>query len=736
MAWRGSSRFRTAFWLALVLGALLAHARAGAQQSADRRDHSSLTVQANVKTIQPGVPFTVALRVTLDPGWHTYWINPGDSGLPFEITWELPAGFTVGPLRWPPPQLLPYPPLMSYGFENELVLVADMTPPSSTPTDRAVQLRGSAEWLVCADVCLPAAGKVDVSLPVRTTPTITDDVGAARIVAARARVPQGSNDWRLGAWATDSGYVLEATPPRGLALPAPYFFVDTIAVVDHARAQRVMRAGAAYRIVIARSPFAEGRAARLRGVLAADVGHQASPSYVVDVAITPPPPRVAANPGAIIGPVQETGGVRRAARADTAASRLATTPATLAPVSLAVLFAFLGGLLLNLMPCVFPVLSVKVLSFVEQSGGSARVARQHAFAFGTGVLVSFWALAGTLIALRAAGQELGWGFQLQSPAVVGVLALVLFALALSMSGVFEAGSSLTRLGGIGRGRGYSDSFLTGLLAVVVATPCTAPFMGSALGYALVQAPLVAFTVFSALGAGLAAPYVIVSSAPALLRRLPRPGPWMETFKQFLAFPLYATVAWLVWVFARQVGVDGSALLLFALIALALAAWIWGRTGIDRRPVMRAVALLVAILGVITVLRASNAAPHVGPATVSDDWEPFSDQRVAELRASNRPIFIDFTAAWCLSCQVNERVALANTSTRRAFAEAHVARLRADWTSRDSSITRALQTFGRSGVPLYVLYPADGAAAPVILPALLTPSIVVRAIEAASRPAIR
>jgi thiol:disulfide interchange protein DsbD len=405
---------------------------------------------------------------------------------------------------------------------------------------------------------------------------------------------------------------------------------------------------------------------------------------------------------------------------------------------LALVFAFAGGVILNLMPCVFPVLSVKVLGFVEQAGQDPARARNHGLIFGAGVVVAFWILAALLLALRAGGESLGWGFQLQSPTIVALLALLLFGLGLSLSGLFDIGLGLTRLGAAGAGRGYGDSFLTGGLAVLVATPCTAPFMGAALGFALVQPPLAGMAVFTALALGLAAPYVVLASVPGLLRRLPRPGAWMETFKQLLAFPLYATVVWLVWVFGQQVGINAVAVLLLGMTLLAFAAWLAGRTGSSRAAMVRTAAVLLALVAAgVSVFGSRAVAASPEALATSSAWEPWSETRVAELRAEGRPVFVDFTAAWCLSCQVNERVALSSASVRSAFAAADVALLKADWTSRDAEIAAALEGFGRSGVPLYVLYPADPAGAPELLPALLSPGTVVEAVErAAARVAVR
>lgn len=425
---------------------------------------------------------------------------------------------------------------------------------------------------------------------------------------------------------------------------------------------------------------------------------------------------------------------------EAAATAAGSQRAPIAPVAserppltllLALGLAFLGGMVLNLMPCVFPVVSLKIFSFMQHAGDEPRRVRLHGLSFAAGVLLAFWILAGLLLALRAAGEEIGWGFQLQSPPFVAAMAFLLFGLGLSLAGVMDIGVSLTRIdAGAGR-TGYGTSALNGMLATVVATPCTAPFMGAALGFALTQSAMAALLIFTALGAGMAAPYVALSLWPALLRFLPRPGNWMVRFKQLMAFPLFATVAWLVWVFGYQTGVDGILRLLLGLTLVGAAAWVWGswatldattRTRVTARTV--AVALLAS--GFILSAGAEPVSSAVNTAGVQSgvQWEPWSEARVAELRAEGRPVFIDFTAAWCLTCKVNERVAFSSAEVRKIVGDRNIAMLKADWTNRDAAITRALSSFGRSGVPLYVLYEADPSAAPRLLPEILSPGILI------------
>ena len=495
-----------------------------------------------------------------------------------------------------------------------------------------------------------------------------------------------------------------------------------------------------------RSKVGTGIAAALSGIMLVDINGETPRGFRVQASTrSAVPAALKSRAAALLANGRPIGGVGAVATATATLPETAAIVNPTADMSLiaAILFAFLGGLILNLMPCVFPVLSVKVLALLEH-GGAANPARgrKHGLAFGAGVLLSFWMLAGVLIALRSGGESLGWGFQLQSPAVVATLALLMFALGLNLSGVFEIGLSLTRLGAAGSGGSYRDSMLTGGLAVLVAAPCTAPFMGAALGYALVQPAFIGLLVFTALAIGLALPFVILASMPQLLRFLPRPGPWLETLKQLFAFPLYATVVWLLWVFGQQVGVNALAILLLAMIVLALGAWTWARgVRFDKRgtrfvaAVLMVCAVGVAVAGSRTLAVGDAGASVRYTAAGIGSWEPYSAQRVTELRAEGRPIFIDFTAAWCLSCQVNERVALRTNAVKDAFARGNVALLRADWTSRDDAITQVLASFGRSGVPLYVLYPAGKNSAGTILPAVLTPGIVVDAVTKATSTAV-
>lgn len=675
--------------------------------------HVKVALIPEVRTIAPGAPFWVAVRLKMDPRWHTYWINPGDSGAPTEIRWNLPPGFEAEPIQWPHPERIELPPLVSFGYEGEAALLVRITPPRDLNMAERIALAAHVSWLECEELCLP--GEATVSAVVPTGPAVENDPTLAQFFSeARARLPLDSADWRFAA-GSGSGFVrLTATPPGWLKEPVAeaQFFPAMRGQFSNGRTSWD-RGDGAYVMDLSLSDESTATVRRLTGVLVSKSGWRGPGSeraIRVDVEIGR---EIAGTAGAIPGP--------------------AASPGLMGAIGL----AFLGGLILNLMPCVFPVLSIKVLSLVGQAEAPMGARMRNAGAYSLGVLVAFWALAGLLIALRAGGEQLGWGFQLQSPPVIAGLASLFFLMALNLFGVFEVGVSLTRLGGKSAGKsgeGAGASFSSGLLATIVATPCTAPFMGSALGFALTQPAPAALAIFTSLGAGMAAPFVALAASPRLLRFLPRPGAWMETMKQALGFLLAATVVWLAWVLGQQTGSDGVAMLLAALVVQAVGAWVLGKWAVVTRSaaVRRTAGIVAAILILAGAAAAVKLAGAGGPparqAAATENWEPYSEARVNELRAAGRPVFVDFGAAWCLTCQVNERVALSAAPVLAKFREKNVATLKADWTSRDPAVTQALTKLGRSGVPTYVLYSKDASAPPRLLPEVLTPTLVIDALD--------
>jgi thiol:disulfide interchange protein DsbD len=669
--------------------------------------HVKASLVADSTGIAPGRTIHVALRQQIEPHWHTYWRNSGDSGEPTEIKWDLPGGWQAGGFTWPAPKRLPVGPLMNYGYEGEVLLPMTLTAPASATPGQLVTLKAKARFLVCAEICVPEDADLSLTLPVGAGPAPAEPQLGALIDKALAQAPKPG---LLSAAFQPKGpsVALAATgaPLKGADLAGAYFYPYAATVIDHAKPENIERGPDGLTLTMtAGYDFQGGKTpASLAGVLA--VGGKA---YEVSAAPGAPPPGASG-----LGPPPAPGGAGGGTDLGLAA---------------AAAFAFLGGLILNLMPCVFPILAMKAASLAGH-GGEEAGARRQGLAFGAGAVVTFVGLAGLLIALKAAGSAIGWGFQLQSPPVVAVLALLMLAVALDLSGVFEVGTSLQGAGSSLASRGgLIGAFFTGLLAVVVAAPCTAPFMGPALGWALTQPAAAALTVFLALGIGFAAPFVAVAFVPGLLARLPRPGPWMDVFRKALAFPMYGAALWLAWVLAQQAGPEDLAKLFAAGVVVALAAWLAGiaqkRAAMGGKPLsLAASAVVLAVLAVAAV-----AWPQAKASEMPS--EPYSPARLVELRASGRPVFVNYTAAWCVSCQVNDKVAISTHAVESAFARHKVAYLKADWTKRDAVIAAELASHGRAGVPLYLVYGKSGGDG-VILPSILTPDIVVKAVEAADK----
>lgn len=674
---------------------------------AKQESHTKATLLTEVSAIEPGKPFAVGVRLQMEPGWHTYWINPGDSGLATTIQWTLPPGFSAGPIQWPTPHRISTPPLMSYGYEGEVLLVSTIQPPADLKPGTKVEIAAAVDWLECQDICLPGGAKLKVTLPV-VKDKATSSSAETRILFVKAFVNSpaalrvGLDIDKVEAQANLKTVRLAVTgkAPWPMETKA-YFFADKTEVVESAAPQVVTFQDGGTKLVLTLTRPASAPALEtLSGVL--EVNGRAA-SISIPVQLLPVAEMASASSGGTF------------------------------TLGLSLVFAFLGGLILNLMPCVLPVLSLKVLSLVRQAGEDHRAAWKQGVAFTLGVLVSFWVLAGILLVLRAAGQQLGWGFQMQSPLFIFALTVLFFVFALNLFGIFEIGASLVGVdSGAAQRGGVAGSFGMGALATIAATPCTAPFMGAALGFAVAQSPATAVLVFTFLALGMASPYLVLALFPSLLRYVPKPGAWMESFKQFLGFLLLGTVIFLLWVFGQQVNMDAVAQVNGALLLIALGAWIYGRWGnLSRSASARSLAL---IAGAICLLMAiawgvgATSQPMAVAGREGTRWEPYSAERLAALRAEGKPVFLDFTAAWCLSCKVNEAVALNTVEVQRKFTSSGVVLMKADWTRRDAAITQALAAFGRNGVPLYVLYGRDPNTAPQILPEVLTPGIVLQALD--------
>lgn len=666
-------------------------------------EHVQARFVSSQATVAPGQRFTVALEQNIKPHWHTYWLNPGDSGQATTIAW---TGTEAGAIQWATPSIQAIGPIVNYGYEGRAALLVDLTVPADAKPGSRFKPTAAVKWLVCKDVCIPEDVSLGLDLPVvGTAAAAKAGPDAAQIQEWRAAIPK------------PAAFALQLKPaPQGVRLSGPtagvtkaYFFADTWGAVAHSAPQAFKQEGGGWALDIPAGDEPVPAGKPLSGVLVLTTG-TGDQAWAVSAAM---PEGAGKGPG----PADLS--------APEAAMPAAATPAPESELGLlpALALALVGGLILNLMPCVFPVLSIKALALVRQGNH-----RTEGLAYTAGVLASFAALAAVLIALRAGGQQVGWGFQFHSPVFVLVVAYLLFLVALSLSGVFEIGGSFTGIGsGLAARDGVAGSFFTGVLAAVVATPCTAPFMGAALAFALAQPAAVMLAVFLALGLGLALPFLVLAFWPAAQRWLPRPGAWMDKFKQALAFPMYAAVVWLLWVLAQQAGPDGVALALAGMVLIAFGLWWRNASGASAVGTGAAVVSLVLALGAAAWIRPVAADVRTaGDSTI----EAFSAERLAELRGQNKPVFVNLTAAWCISCLVNERVALSRPEVHEAFAKAGVVYLKGDWTREDPRITAVLKAHGRSGVPLYLYY-APGAAEAQVLPQILTPGLVIEAVSAAA-----
>jgi len=709
------ARFRLAFLLGvlLVLQTGGAFAQSGALPDADPKVKASFILEH--KTVAPGDTVTVALREAIRKDWHTYWVNPGDSGAPTTIDWSLPAGWTAAPIQFPYPKRLPVGPLMNFGYEDEVVLLSDVTVPKDASAGETM-LSAHVMWLVCSDVCIPEDTQLSVPVTIADKTAPPDDSATTLFAAARTKLPHAS-PWNARFDASDKRFALLIESPElaGARPRSADFYPYTDGMVEPAAPQKAGTATTGL-VIESKTGWKMATAEKRAGV-------DKIPGLLV---LTGADGRVdALNVDAVPGPVPVAAVVLQG-ESDVGLMQ-------------ALLFALLGGLILNLMPCVFPVLSMKALALAAKRE-KPQAAKLSALSYGAGVVLSFIVLALGLVALQAGGEAIGWGFQLQQPLFVTLLALVMFAVGLNLSGLYEISAGRLQNAGdkLAHAEGAAGSFFTGVLAVVVATPCTAPFMGAAMGFALTQSAVVALLVFIALGIGFALPFMALGLIPGALKLLPRPGTWMTSLRQALAFPMYGAAIWLVWVLSFQSGSDGVLIALASALVLAFGLWAFGKSqeATGRRRVAGLAAALIALIGTaVTVSYASTSAP--APATQQTassesvvPYEKYSAARLEALRAEGRPVFINATAAWCITCLVNERVALSSDAMKKEFDEKKVAALKADWTNRDSEITALLASQNRAGVPLYLYY-APHAERPVVLPQLLTEGVVLAALRSAS-----
>jgi thiol:disulfide interchange protein DsbD len=669
-----------------------------------KANHLTVELIAAQHEIAPGGQVTLGLVFTLEEHWHVYWSNAGDVGYPPKIEWTLPQGITADKLRFPTPQRLPVPPYMDFGYEDAVTfpITVHAAPDLKAGKNGLIHLTAKVGWLVCSSVCLP--GKANLGIDLKLVPTSDAEHLKSSAAAAESVGPLGSAlshlpkpmpaEFSTETVASPTEFVL--TLHAGKSIHDAEFYPFTQDQIANAAEQIIEAQPDGVRLRIQRSPDLKEIPATLHGI----VKLSDDESYEIDSPVkagTAPPPQALQGGSSASGMTALT----------------------------AIALAFLGGVILNLMPCVFPVLFLKALSLVQTNGVERKKALRHGLVYTLGIVVSFWAILAALLALRAGGSQLGWGFQMQSPGFVSILAIVVFFFSLSLAGMFEFGLTLTSVGGdLAKKEGYTGSFFTGILATAVATPCTAPLMGPAIGFALTQTLVVTFGIFTALALGLAAPYLLLTARPEWTRILPRPGQWMETLKQLTAVPLFATVIWLTWLYARLFpaaqGIDNAAWLLVALLIAAIAGWV-----LQRWPASWKGNLIAAliILGAVAIPFTLRSKPEVNAT-----WQPYSKAAIAAARAEGHAVFVDFTAAWCLSCQVNERLVLNSAEVQKRFRDGGVTLLRADWTQYDPAITAELAEVHRNGVPTYVIYPADASKPSDVLPEVLSKNIVVSALD--------
>jgi thiol:disulfide interchange protein DsbD len=669
--------------LAFLLAILLApFAALAAESAAVESPRARVTLVAEAAAVAPGQSFRLALRQVLAPGWHTYWTNPGDAGEAPSLELSLPDGGEAGPMAFPAPLRIPYGPLVNFGYLGEAVFPLTVKPPAGLEPGRLYTIEGTARWLVCEQVCIPEEGAFRLDLPVEAAPR-PDPAVADLLRQAEAALPRPSPfAATLGFEGPRGAIEITGADLKPGAVKEAFFFPEAPGVLDNTAPQALaLRDGA---LVLSLTRGTAPLPPAISGVMA-----------ITDAAGVRSAYALSAEPGAM--PAAGAG----------------------LPLWQVALWAVLGGLILNLMPCVFPILAMKAMALARLSGASRPAVRGEALAYVGGVVLAFLAIGGVLVTLRAVGMAAGWGFQFTSPVFVAAMAWLMLAVGLNLSGVYA-------VGGPSMGAGRWGSLGTGVLAVVVATPCTAPFMAAALGAALAMPPLAALAVFGAMGLGMALPHAMLGAFPALARLLPRPGAWMERLRQALAFPMYGAAAWLAWVVTVQSGPDGLVWLLAGALLVGFAGWALGVAQAAGRGLrLGGGVALVALLAALALLpRVDVAAPSAARAeTAGEAW---SEARLAALRAEGRPVFVNLTAAWCITCRVNERVALETEAVRAAFAREGVALLTGDWTRGDPAITALLRAQGREGVPLYLFYPARGGA-PVVLPQILTERMVIEAI---------
>lgn len=726
-------RNQTFLFIFIILASFFL-ARYSLAQDKPEPEHVKITMTPEFTEVHPGDTLFVAIREDIDDGWHTYWRNPGDSGESPQFTWHMPDGFKTNKLHWPIPERISTGPLTSYGYKKTVTLLQELTIPAKLP-DGKITISADIDILVCKETCVPEYHTASFTLNDGSKQEHSDLINDAY-----DRMPTNVK-WDAF-YSTDDkdNFIvnLELRTPRLITsggeklrfdlLPYEWGVIDNNAVTGITADDRFINV----HLVKPRGDRPLTRLGTLTMLMTYQNIDGSSEAQALEIQARPDDKWLAKIQAAAAQKAEKK------SQHDAKADNDYTPPDT--TFAIAILFAILGGIILNLMPCVFPILSMKALSLVQMSEKSHIKARIHGLTYTAGVMLSFGALAGLLITLQAGGDQIGWGFQLQNPLVVLLLSYLLFMIGLNLSGFYEIRGSFTNVGaGLGKKEGVGESFFTGVLATIVATPCTAPFMGVAMGFALTQPPAVAMCVFLALGFGLALPYLMLSLFPPLRVILPKPGHWMVVFRELLAFPIYASVVWLVWVYSQQIGAVGLLYAMAGFVGLSFAVWIFRYSPEDGggRLAMRGFAIIVLLtvlaIGISESLNPENRIEAPAAAEQGANWQAFTAKRFTALEQGDGPLFVNMTAAWCITCKVNERVALSTKSAKDLFVTENVSYLKGDWTNQDPEITAYLSRYGRNGVPLYVFYgardPQTGQRPdPVVLPQLLTPGIIADAIK--------
>ena len=645
---------------------------------------SNLSLITESDLISSDETILVGLKFKLNPGWHTYWENPGDAGAGATVVWELPPNFTATEILWPGPKKIPVEPLMTYGYEDEALLLTKITSPKVLTYP--VNIRAKVSWFTCKDICLPQEGEVSIKLYQGSK---SENKSTLTLREMEKTVPTDlSSPYRVNLM--DNKIFLQFERENAQKITSAYFFPAEYGFISYVANQKLEKNDKSFSLELLPAEV-QVKTMNLKGVLKLNLDG-ATEYYNLDL------------------PLHDNADI---------------SPPSLNLIT-ALFFAFIGGLILNAMPCVFPILSIKILGFIEQSQGSREKIIQHGLVFSAGVLTTFLVVAGVLLFLRSTGDSIGWGYQLQSPLIISLLIYLFVAVGIVFMGNLVLGGQLAKYGVLAQSqRDLAGSFLTGVLAVVVASPCTAPFMGPALGMAFLQPGLGSLFIFLALGIGFSLPYMTLSIFPQLLSKLPKPGEWMETLKQIMAFPMWGSALWLTWVLSSQVELQSVFAVLIGALLVSVCLWLLEKTQ-NSQGLSRNLALFISVFLLAFSLWLIPTSYKEGPEEIERNGYEFSSERLENLRLNQQAIFLNFTADWCITCKVNEAVALNRESVKKILADKNIVYLKADWTRKDPEIASMLASYGRTGVPLYILFPSQGK--PIILPELLTEDLLVSFIK--------